>query len=159
MASLAESGSVVCLMAIETYGHRRDAGYLGHRFDFSDVPVAGLTFDSRIKVFAVRPGHAGKYRIYPHPRYWLPRFCKRDKLRDRGLPLCVTDLTVGARRVRHQLARIRIFVAAFTSEAQGQMYLVIVRNRLDGRHMLRYVVGHFLFHGLSCRRLSRVGSQ
>ena len=159
MASLADGGSVMCHMAIETYGHRRHAGYLGHHFDFSDLPVAGFTFDSRINVFAVRPVHPGKHRIDPHPRYWLRRFRKRDKLRDRGLPLCMTDHTVAGRRVGHQFARIRIFVAALTSQAQGQVYLVIVRDRLDGRRMLRYVVGHFLFHGLSCRRLPRVGWQ
>ena len=67
MASLADSGRAVVLMALETNSHGRDAGGFGHAIHILHLPVAHLAFHSCFQMFTMRPIYSWENFVDSHP--------------------------------------------------------------------------------------------
>ena len=67
MASLADGGRAVVLMALEANAHGRDAGGLGHSFHVLHLSVAHLTFHSRFQMFTMCPINSYENFVDAHP--------------------------------------------------------------------------------------------
>ena len=156
MAGLANGGSVVEFVAIDTHTHRRDARDLGHCSHIGDLTVARFALYTRFQVLAMRPVDSCRERVDAHPRDRPFRFCQGCKFLNRWF-FCrnggVAGHTGACRRESHQFPRLRICVAGAALQADCQMQLVAVRDRLRGRGLLGHVVGHVFFCARSCRRL------
>jgi len=158
MAGLAYGGSVMEFVAIEAHAHRSDAGGLGHRRHIGDLAVAGLTLYAGFQVFTVRPINPLGDSVNAHPRYGLSRLCQRSEFLNRWF-FCrngdVAGHTCACRRESHQFSWLWICVTSAAFEADRQMQLVAVRDRLHGRGVLGQVVGHLFFCVGRSRQLLR----
>ena len=113
--------------------HRRHVGLSGDDVAFGDRAVALGARHLCFEVRAVPPEHVVGRRIHAHPRN---RPARRQRVTpasgspgDRPPPTHDIPCT-GCRRIGHQLARLRIDVAAPTLQSQRHVALVTVGNRL-----------------------------
>jgi len=162
MAGLANGGSVMEFVAINADAHRGHAGYLGHGGQIRHLSVAGFAFSPGCEMFAVRPVHTLRNRVDAHPRNGLARLCKRGELLNRGLlrrDRTMAGHASGGRRKSHQISGLGISVAGFALEAESQVGLMAVRDRLHGRSVLAWIVGHIVPRFRGSRGLPRIHRQ
>ena len=67
MASGANDGSFMSLVATDADAHSHDASGLRHGAHLCDVAMAHLAFHTRVEMLAMAPVHAGCNRVNTHP--------------------------------------------------------------------------------------------
>jgi len=148
MARRACRTRIVRLMATDAARHRRNAGGLRHGIELGNVTMAHHALHASLQMLAVRPGNPRSDLIHAHPGNRLRSFGRSGERHTRGV------VAHNARRTgwkRHLTARIRIGVALLASQAEGDVSLMAVGDRLLWGELFREIVGHLLFGGCLLR--------
>jgi len=150
MARGAGGTRIVRLMATDAARHRRHAGGLRHGVELGNITMAHHALHTGLQMFAVRPGDSGGDLIDTHPGNRLRSFGRSGERHTRGV------VAHHARRTgwkRHLSTRVRIGVALLASQAEGDVSLMAVGDRLLWGGVFREIVGHLLFgRGRLCLR-------
>jgi len=129
-------------MATDAARHRRHARGLRHGVELGNITMAHHALHTGLQMFAVRPGNSGSDLIHAYPGYRLGRFGRFGERHTRGVVAHNARCTGWK---RHLSTRIRIGVALLASQAEGDVSLVAVGDRLLRRGVFREIVGHLLF--------------
>src|SRR5579864_2322316 len=148
VANLTSRTRPVRLVATDAARHAGDAGVLRHSVHLRHLAVAHHALQAGCQMPAVRPGHARSDLIDALPWNRLAGAREFRELYDRrplfgdGIVACHADR---GGRERHLISWFRIGMASPAFQAERDVGLVAVRQRLHGRGMRRDVFGNFLF--------------
>jgi hypothetical protein len=127
---------VMQLVAVEAANHGIHAFHVGHDLHLTDVPMAHFAFHTGVEVPAMAPCDSRQDGVDANPWNGGFRFVIRRELLNARPVLSEGGMAFhacGGIRKSHQPPAIRIRVAELALQAQRQMSLVTIWERLLGR--------------------------